>query len=202
MRCWGMAASLSALLSCGGSAYAQETQIYTYDVHGRLGAVHRDKASGSLVTVYGLDSANNRSERTNGRTMIAEWEAEALAHSTGYLEVDGRAGDTNQREGFLNGGPYTPNVPVGDHVAVWRILIDTPQDSNPATVVRLDVWDINAGRSLAFVLLPQSAWRAAWTYQYFELPFTVGADEAGHELEFRTYFFPIAHVRVDKVGYR
>lgn len=47
-------------------ASAQETQTYTYDIHGRLTRVDRTTGSTTVATVYGIDDANNRTSRTIG----------------------------------------------------------------------------------------------------------------------------------------
>lgn len=202
MQHWRVFAAIAAAVICGEPVRAQETQAYSYDVHGRLASVHRDTSSASLVTSYGLDSADNRSERASGPTMTAVWEAETLPHLVGFAEADGWAANINQAESYMTYGPYTTSVPVGDRVAVWRMMVDVANVSGSAPAVRLDVYDATAGQVLASVDLSHSSWRIGWTYQWFEVPFQMDASRAGHMMEFRTYFIPIAHVRVDKVGYR
>lgn len=195
-------AILVATVLLAGPVRAQEAQAHSYDVHGRLVAVHRDTLSTSTVSAYDLDGADNRSARATGPTMTAVWEAESLPHVIGFAEADGWAANIYQPQHFMTYGPYTTDVPVGSRLAVWRMMVDWVDVSGSAATVHLDVYDATAGEVLATVVLSQSSWRTPWTYQWFELPFTMAPSRAGHALEFRTYFIPIAHVRVDKVGYR
>lgn len=202
MRRWWAWGLVGASVIWAGLAAAQEAQIYSYDVHGRLTAVHRDMATSSMVTSYGLDSADNRDMRASGPTMTAVWEAESLPHVVGYAEADGWAANINQPQHYMTYGPYTPDVPTGSRVAVWRMMVDWVDVSGSATAIRLDVYDATAGEALATEYLSHASWRAPWTYQWIEVPFQMDASRAGHLIELRTWFIPIAHVRVDKVGYR
>lgn len=191
----------AGVVVCGSSATSQEAQSYVYDAHGRLTTAYRETASSSQVTTYGLDGADNRTGRSTAATFAQVWEAEALYHIVGFAEADGWAGNINQPEGFLTYGPYAA-VPVGSRTAVWRMMVDAVNVAGSAPTIRLEVYDATAGQVLATRFLNHAAWRANWTYQFFELPFVLDAGRAGHSIEFRTYFIPIAHVRVDKVGYR
>ena len=198
----GMIAAYAASILYAGSAAAQEQQSYAYDVHGRLVSVHRDGPTASLVTGYGLDGADNRTNRASIPTTTEVWEAEALPHVIGFAEADGWAANVTQPEGHMTYGPYTNSVPAGSRVAVWRMMVDSVDVAGSAPAIRLDVYDATAGQVLASIDLHHASWRTPWTYQWFELPFTMDASRAGHHMEFRTYFYPIAHVRVDKVSYR
>ncbi|KAK0341255.1 hypothetical protein LTR94_027139 [Friedmanniomyces endolithicus] len=103
---------------------AQEVQSYSYDPHGRLTSLHRDRGGSFTVTEYGLDAADNRAARATGPTMTAMWEAEALPHGTGFADDDGWAANIYQAQGHLTYGPYTPSVPTGSRIAVWRAMVD------------------------------------------------------------------------------
>lgn len=195
-------AACAVAILCAGSVVAQEQQSYAYEVHGRLVSVHRDGPATSLVTGYGFDGADNRTSRANLATMTAVWEAETLPHLVGFAEADGWAANINQAQSYMTYGPYTTSVPVGSRVAVWRMMVDTVDVAGSAPAIRLDVYDATAGQVLASIDLHHASWRTPWTYQWFELPFEMDASRAGHMMEFRTYFIPIAHVRVDKLGYR
>lgn len=56
------------------TAAAQETQTYSYDVHGRLTDVQRTSGSSTRTTTYALDNADNRTQRATslaaGRAML------------------------------------------------------------------------------------------------------------------------------------
>ncbi len=202
MQRWRVCAVLAAVVFGSSPVGAQESQAYVYDAHGRLSSVHRDTPSSSIVTAYALDGADNRAERASGPTMMAVWEAENLPHVVGFAEADGWAANINQPQHYMTYGPYAPDVPAGSRVAVWRMMVDWVDVSGSATAIRLDVYDATAGEALATGYLSHASWRAPWTYQWVEVPFQMDASRAGHLIEFRTWFIPIAHVRVDKVGYR
>lgn len=56
--------AVGALVLAGGAPVcAQDTQTYTYDVHGRLAAVATARPSSGVLTGYGLDDAGNRTLR-------------------------------------------------------------------------------------------------------------------------------------------
>lgn len=58
-----VALGAAALTAAATSASAQQTQTYTYDVHGRLTGVTRTTGSTSRTTTYALDKADNRTSR-------------------------------------------------------------------------------------------------------------------------------------------
>lgn len=202
MQRWRVCAVLAAAVLGSSPVGAQESQAYIYDVHGRLSSVHRDTSSSSTVTAYALDGADNRAKRDIGPTMTAAWEAESLPHVIGFADGDGWAANINQPKHFMTYGPYTPDVPAGSRVAVWRMMVDWVDVPTSDTAITLDVYDATAGEVLAARNLSHSSWRTPWIYEWHELPFQMDAARAGHLLEFRTWFVPIAHVRVDKIGYR
>jgi len=73
---------LAASVACG-AAYGQETQSYTYDVHGRLvGVVRADR-----TTTYVLDNAGNRQQRV---TTSSSSPAKSAASSLNDVGVDAR----------------------------------------------------------------------------------------------------------------
>ncbi len=45
------------------TAFAQQTQTYSYDVHGRLTSATRTTGASNQTTIYALDKANNRTSR-------------------------------------------------------------------------------------------------------------------------------------------
>lgn len=54
----------AAVLASVAAAHAQETQTYSYDVHGRLTSVARTVGGTTRTTAYVLDDADNRTTRT------------------------------------------------------------------------------------------------------------------------------------------
>lgn len=68
-----LAGVVSGLLVTGvaGAAVCQQSQTFTYDVHGRLTAVTRTTGSTTQTTTYGLDAADNRTSRLLGAPIAA-----------------------------------------------------------------------------------------------------------------------------------
>jgi YD repeat-containing protein len=133
----------------------------------------------------------------------SSWEAEAggIGHATGYADADGWAGGTSSASGFLTYGPYVATLAVGERTALWTLMIDSNVgDEGP--VVRLEVYDATQGDVITDRTLTRQAWALTLRHQTFGLPFTLDAARVGHALELRTFFWPRAYVRVDKVGVR
>lgn len=59
--------------SVATTAFAQQTQTYSYDVHGRLTSTTRTTGASNQSTTYTLDKANNRTSRavSTASTMLA-----------------------------------------------------------------------------------------------------------------------------------
>lgn len=182
-------------------AKAQQSNHYTYDVHGRLTYVQQGGAGSEHVTSYGLDAANNRNERAISPMYTQVWEAEALPHGAGFAEADGWAANIHTSNAHIIYGPYIP-APVGDRVAVFRMLIDVANGMDQTTMVVIDVNDATTMEVLASRAVTRADFYAGSVYQYFELPFTLAPERNGHALEYRVLFYPRAHIRVDKIGYR
>lgn len=81
MRISVSAAALVALATCASEVFAQETQAYFYDVHGRLTAVTCALPNGGSRSRYGLDNADNRA--SDAREAIA---AKALTYALAPTE--------------------------------------------------------------------------------------------------------------------
>lgn len=74
-------------------ALAQQTQTYTYDVHGRLMTVSRDSGSNVQVTSYGIDNADNRASR------VVTSPATARANNAHTLDAGTPAPETRSQSG-------------------------------------------------------------------------------------------------------
>lgn len=66
-----IALGAAVLAAASTSVSAQQTQIYAYDVHGRLTGVTRTTGSTSQTTTYVLDKADNRTSRATGAATTA-----------------------------------------------------------------------------------------------------------------------------------
>lgn len=191
----------SAASVTSSAAQAQQSNHYSYDVHGRLTYSQQGGVASEHVTSYGLDAANNRTERSIAPMYTQVWEAEALPHGAGFAEADGWAANIHTPNAHMIYGPYLP-APVGDRVAVFRILIDVANVMDQTTMVVIDVNDATTMELLASRTVTRADFYADATYQYFEIPFTLVPERNGHALEYRVLFYPRAHIRVDKIGYR
>lgn len=185
-------------LAEAGPAQAQSVINYGYDARGRLVEVADGRG---IKSTYGLDPADNRTGVAVVSQFATSWEAEALPHVIGYADGDGWAANVTLSSNFLTYGPYSTNVPVGQRVGVWRMMIDVRDVADNSPVVTLDVYDATAGQQLASRTVTRHAWSSGFAYQTFELPFAFDAARAGHMLELRTYYHGAAYVRVEKIGY-
>lgn len=192
-----LAATASLAFSQG--AQAQDADLYTYDVQGRLVGVQRP---GNVSTTYTLDAADNRQVRTTFNQFDAVWQAESLPHVVGYAIADGWGADPTTSPGYMTYGPYTTGVPVGINTASWRIRVDDNATGGTGNVVGFDVWDATAGVQLGSLVVNRFAWVASGIYQDFEIPFALVSTSSGHQLEFRTNYGGSAAVVVDEIGYR
>ena len=85
---------------------------------------------------------------------------------------------------------------AGAHVALFRLLVDN-HTANNAPIVTLDVVDADRGQRLAARTLTRQEFSAAYTYEFFALPFT---SAAGAQLEFRTWWHDTSFVQLDEVA--
>jgi len=105
------------------------------------------------------------------------WSANVASHSTGYLSY----------------GPYIETVPTGQHLATWRLKIDTISGSNDV-VVTIDVSRDYGATTLASLDIHRQEFTASDTWQEFSLLFT---SNTGNNLEFRTYWYDKAKINLD-----
>lgn len=77
---WRLVLAVSAFLGFGSApAWAQQTEAYFYDVHGRLQAAVKAPTVGGSVSRYGLDSADNRTQRLTEPTPLRSAQHELQA---------------------------------------------------------------------------------------------------------------------------
>lgn len=182
-------------------AFAQQADTYAYDVHGRLTSVHQGVAPSESLTTYDLDAAGNRTRVTKAPIFLESWNAAALPHGAGFAEEGGWAANIHTPQVHIIYGPYAP-APAGQRIAIFQILIDVANPLDASAVGVIDVNDASTMEVLASRTLSRSDFAADWTYQYFELPFTIPLERSGHAIEYRVYFHANSHIRIRKVGYR
>lgn len=119
-----------------------------------------------------------------------------MRHGLGRKESDGWSANTAaDRAGHLLYGPYTTDLPQGQHVARFRMMIDNHTDYDER-VVNLDVYDATTGRPLCTRAVSRRQFTASHVYQDFSLPFT---NTTGHALEFRAWWDDMAFIKVGHV---
>jgi hypothetical protein len=95
-------AAAAASLCCSAPALAQESQTFTYDVHGRLTAVVRTSGATIRTTNYALDQADNRTQRA---TTVS-------GSSAAALEIPGPLDQADEKDAAGSGGAAA-SAPTG-----------------------------------------------------------------------------------------
>ncbi|MCI4590390.1 hypothetical protein MOK15_15535 [Sphingobium sp. BYY-5] len=193
-------AAIAAVAVCTQTASAQpSTDQFEYDALGRLVRVQRGEGA---LSKYNYDKADNRSQAQVQRQFDTSWLATSLNHQIGYADASGGwAAETTSPVSFLTYGPYTTSVPVGERVAVWRIMVDVTNIQTEDEVVTLDVYDATANEILTSRTVKRKEFMAPFSYQIMEVPFSFSSARAGHAMEFRTYFRATSYVKVERIGY-
>ena len=126
----------------------------------------------------------------------------ALSHVIGQADGDGWSANLaqNTTQNWLSYGPYTTDVPVGNNVAVFKLMIDTNQGPND-TVVGIDVNDGTIQQRLALRFITRQMFLGSGEYQFFSLPFNLPAANAGHQVEFRVFWYHAAFIKEQAVGF-
>lgn len=121
MRHMVITAAVGLDLATVSVAEAQQTEAYFYDVHGRLQAAVKAPTAGGSVSRYGLDAADNRTQRLTEATPLRsppqELQAgqfivasQAIRSADGrfslYVQLDGNV-VLYGPDGFLWGAPNT-----------------------------------------------------------------------------------------------
>ena len=127
-----------------------------------------------------------------------------ISHVIGRQDNEGWSANTlHDQAGYLQFGPYVKTLSsAGTYTASWRLMIDN-NSAGADTVAKLEVADFDSGQQiLASKELTRNAWRAPFTYQTFDLPFTLNASRSGHALEFRIWWEDRAYIRQQTVSVR
>jgi hypothetical protein len=129
------------------------------------------------------------------------WEAEgaSLGHITGHLETDGwvcqvSVDAANQHMIF---GPYAQNVPAGNNIAEFRMMIDNNTANNDA-IVDIDVYNATTGTTLASRTITRQQFPVAGSYTTITLPFLMPTNN--QSIELRVYWKGAAYTKVDWVS--
>ena len=129
-----------------------------------------------------------------GAARRIDYAVSALGHSVGRADGDTWVADVaNDTEGHLLFGPYATDWGGGTLRAGVELAVDVA-DARTETIVRLDLYDADAGQVVAERDVPRAAFRAGGVPQWL----TLDADLAGREgrrMEFRVWFSRRAAVR-------
>jgi len=110
---------VAALMACASGAVAQETQAYTYDVHGRLTKVARTQGTTTRTTSYAIDNANNRTSRAITST----------TSSSGAMAKPGGPALNEEMEAYADAEDGASHGPAD---AVVDAVLETEDDLLPA----------------------------------------------------------------------
>ena len=124
-----------------------------------------------------------------------------IGHLVGRADADGWSANTAQdAAGYLQYGPYTAQLGAGTHIAKWALTIDN-NTADDLAIVRLEISDFTTGGTiLASRDVTRTQWSSPSQYACFALPFTLDASRAGHQLEFRVWWYDRAYIREQRVG--
>lgn len=138
-----------------------------------------------------------------GCSMGLSWNMNSagIGHIIGRADADGwSANVTQDAAGFLQFGPYTTQLAAGTHIAKWALMIDN-NSVDDLPVVRLEVSDATIGQTLLATRdITRRQWSVPGQYACFALPFTLDASRAGHQIEFRVWWYDRAYIREQRVG--
>ena len=126
---------------------------------------------------------------------VMQWHFLNLPHQIGRTDGDGWSVNvTNDGPGYMQYGPYSNQIGVGSNTAAWDIAIDNNTAANDQ-VVRLDVFDATTGTVLAYHDVTRFEFNYTGNYQAFGVPFNLPQSRAGHQIEFRSYWYGTAYLR-------
>ena len=152
------------------------------------------RALGCFVAVLGMGAASSAQTQTG--TTAVSWGAQdpAIGHLIGG-PGDGTWVVFEGDPGFLSFGPYTTISSPGDYVAFWTLGALGRFEQVGAAVASLDVNDATTLTEIATRYALQAEFAAfttndlSLTFQTFTLPFTIDSTRAGHQFEFRVFWW-------------
>lgn len=124
------------------------------------------------------------------------YQAENMYHQIGRADGDGWSANTTQdNPGFLVYGPYVSDIPAGNRIAIFKMMVDN-NTINDDAVITIDVYDSTSGNVLASRVITRKQFLKANCYDVFRLNFT---QTAGNTMEFRAYWHDRAYIKMDNV---
>lgn len=179
------------------------------------------RALGCFVAVFGMWAAASAQVvfPPEGVAEVLQFPAQspAIGHQTGVAEPDGtwfaQQGFGQPTNGFFSFGPYTTIKEPGDYVAAWSLKAYLECICNNASlgpdpaVANLDVNDANMQTVIASRQPLQGEFpgfgtnEEEATFGTFFLPFTLDSTRAGHQFEFRVFWFNTSSLTELNLGY-
>jgi hypothetical protein len=133
--------------------------------------------------------------KKDGKTFPA---TTGLMHQIGRQESGGWAVSTaNDQYGYLAYGPYVRELPLGEKVANFTLLIDN-NSAGTDVVATLEVYDSAANQILANREVHRDEFLNAMTLQTFSVPYQL--TDVNHVIEFRVLWEKTAYMRLQSVS--
>ena len=111
-----------------------------------------------------------------------------------YVDVEENKG----RKAFMQFGPYTTDIPEGDNIATWQIMIDNNTADN-FDVLRLEVV-VDVHEVIAWRCVKRQQFKRKFCYEYFSLPFSLDPGKVGKKIELRALWLGSSYIRMCSVG--
>jgi hypothetical protein len=119
-----------------------------------------------------------------------------IGHEQGNKEGDGWACNTGEHsKNFMVYGPYTTDIPAGNHNAVFRMMTDN-NTANNGNVVVIEVHDFYSMEILSARTITRKQFNGTFSYQNFSLGFSTNGN---HKLELRVKWLDTAYIKVDRI---
>lgn len=124
-----------------------------------------------------------------------------IGHVTGRLEADG-GWSTNVLDprDYVQYGPYSTTIPVGDNIATWKVMLDNTTADN-GLVFRLEIVDATTGGTILTQRdIKRKEFKQPYRYEYISLPFNLPVSRAGHSIEMRMWSYGNSYIKILKLG--
>jgi hypothetical protein len=152
---------------------------------------------------YWIDQAST-TEQVLGYVPL-QWNAQdsALGHVIGRADANapgsGWSCSVGDGQNWLQYGPYTQLTATGNYIALWTLRIDVVNAANNV-VANIQINDATTQTLVSSMDIHRRDFKNPQTDQVFQFPFSVDASHAGHQFEFRIFYYNVAYLREQAVG--
>ncbi len=166
----------------------------------------------TFLSVGGANYIYYRSGGATRRAMFAtdtfggydlSWgmQSAGIGHVTGRLEADGGwSTNVNDPHDYVQYGPYSTAIPVGDNIATWKVMLDNTTADN-GLVFRLEAVDATTGGTILTQRdIRRLEFKQPNRYEYISLPFTLDPSRAGHAIELRMWAYGNSYIKILTLG--